>query len=82
MRAIYKFADIYFSNEVLIIFMLTMITCFKFTFAHTHTHMYMCIQIYIHQISLGTADVWLLESSSAKLRSKDDLEGSECSNHY
>ena len=48
MRAIYKFADIYFSNEVLIIFMLTMITCFKFTFAHTHTHMYMCIQIYIY----------------------------------
>ena len=38
--------------------------------------------MYIYQINLRTAAVSLFESSSAQLRSNEDLEGPECSNYY
>ena len=39
------------------------------------------IYIYIYRINLRTAAVSLFESSSAQLRSNEDLEGPECSNY-
>ena len=43
----------------------------------------MYIYIYIlYRINLRTAAVSLFESSSAQLRSNEDLEGPECSNYY
>ena len=51
-------------------------------------YIYMCIYIYIYthtytyRINLQTAAVSLFESSSAQLRSNEDLEGPECSNYH
>ena len=41
----------------------------------------MYIYILIYRINLRTAAVSLFESSSAQLRSNEDLEGPECSNY-
>ena len=45
-------------------------------------HIYICTYIGIYRINLRTAAVSLFESSSAQLRSNEDLEGQECSNYY
>ena len=39
------------------------------------------IYIYIYRINLRTAAFSLFESSSAQLRSNEDLEGPQCSNY-
>ena len=38
--------------------------------------------MYVYRINLRTAAVSLFKSSSAQLRSNEDLEGPECSNYY
>ena len=45
-------------------------------------YIYIYIYIYIYLMHQQTAAVSLFESSSVQLRSKEDLEGPECSNYY
>ena len=53
-----------------------------------YIYIYICVYIYIYthtytyRINLQTAAVSLFESSSAQLRSNEDLEGPECSNYH
>ena len=48
---------------------------------YIYIYIYIYIFIYIHTINLWTAAVSLFESSSAQLRSNEDLEGPERSNY-
>ena len=48
-------------------------TCI-YIYIHTYIYTYLYIYIYMYEINLWTAAVSLFESSSAQLRSIEDLE--------
>ena len=53
-----------------------------YIFVYIYIYIYIFIYMYVYRINLRTAAVSLFESSSAHLRSNEDLEGPECSNYY